>query len=260
MFLVFLFFFSHLAHATNDCVKRVGHVGKIPLYGQEILDKDGKPVQETAGVKRLLEFFERQACVEFVFQRLPWRRAQALASDGQGMIWEFSKNPDRLREYRFSEPVMHANIWAIAYHTPPMKLDTVDDLRGKTVSVERGVSHGMEFDAARRHLFQVDEDTASASARFRKLIAGRCDVLLWGLVQFDRASELERYLQKTYIPSLQDPTLIGKTFYVSSRPIFVDSIHLAAKLGTFEAEMARIDVAIQRARANGELRRILQQM
>lgn len=257
---VFLLCLADRASATSDCAKVLGRNSKIQLFGQEILDKDGKPVQETAGVRRLLDFFKHEACVEFVFQRLPWRRAQVMALDGKGMIWEFSKNPDRLREYRFSEPVMHANIWAIAYRTPPMKLDGVDDLSGKTVSVERGVSHGMEFDAARRRLFLVDEDTASASARFRKLIAGRCDVLLWGLVQFDRALELQKYLQQTYIPSLQDPDLLGKAFYVSSKPIFIDSIHIAAKRGKFEEEMARIDLAIRRARVNGELKRLIQQL
>lgn len=233
---------------------------RLPLFAQEILDRDGKPVQESPSVTQFLEFFRREANIEFRLQRLPWRRAQYMATEGHGIIWDISKTKERLRKFRYSEPVMHANIWAIAYGEPRLRLDTLQDLRGKIVSVERGVSHGMNFDESRQSLFRVDEDTASAASRFRKLIAKRSDVLLWGLVQFDRPEALSEYINRVYVPSFRDSELIGKTFYVSSRPLFIDTIHFATKKGVFEEEMQRLDGAIRRGLASGELSRILRQM
>lgn len=236
------------------------HLVRINLYGQEILDRDGKPTKDSPGVHRFLEYFRREALIDFRLQRLPWRRAQAMALSAQGMIWEFSKNRDRMREYHYSEPVLHSKIWAIAYGEPPQRLDSADDLKGKTVAVERGVSHGMVFDEMRKTHFTVDEDTASAAARFRKLIAKRSDVLLWGIVQFDRRDDLLNYLHKVYLPSLHDSSLDGKKFYVSSKPLFLDSIHFAAKKGNYESEMLRLDAAIRRGLASGELTKILRDM
>ncbi|WMW81363.1 transporter substrate-binding domain-containing protein [Undibacterium cyanobacteriorum] len=235
-------------------------VVKIALFGQEILDRDGRPTKETQGVKRFLDYFRREAKIDFSFQRLPWRRAQAMTLEGKGIIWEFSKNKERLLSYRFSEPVMSSKIWAIAYGEPHLKLDHINDLRGKTVAVERGVSHGMEFDDAAGKLFRVDEDTASAAARFRKLMAKRSDVLLWGLVQFDKPQDLINYLHQMYIPSLQDSSLNGVKFYTSSKPLFLDTIHFASKKGSYEEVMQRLDVAIRRGLASGELLQILREM
>jgi hypothetical protein len=78
-----------------------------------------------------------------------------------------------------------------------------------SASLERGVSHGMEFELAKNKVFKIDEDSAQASARLRKFIAKRSDVLLWELAQFDRPDLFLAYLQKTYIPELSAGSKLG---------------------------------------------------
>ena len=161
---------------------------RLPLFAQEILDRDGKPVQESPSVTQFLEFFRREANIEFRLQRLPWRRAQWRLG-----TWHYLgalENQGANGQASLFRTSLALNIWAIAYGEPRLRPTLYKDLRGKIVSVERGVSHGMSFDESRQTLFRVDEDTASAASRFRKPVAKRSDVLLWGLVQFDRPEAL----------------------------------------------------------------------
>jgi hypothetical protein len=127
-------------------------------------------------------------------------------------------------------------------------------------SVERGVSHGLEFERAKKTVFKVDEDSPQPAARFKKLILKRSDVLLWGLVQFDRADEMKEYLHKVYIPSLNDPSLIGKTFHNSPKPMFYDSIHFASKKGVYDKEIDLLNTAIRRGKKSKDFLRLLQDM
>lgn len=232
----------------------------VPLYMQEALDAAGHQIPDAPGIHQFIVYFEREAQVRFQLHHLPWNRAKSMVAEGRGIIWGFSKNVERMGRFDFSEPVLISNIWAIVYGKPTTPLATVDDLKGLTISVERGVSHGMDFEMARGKIFKVDEDTASAPIRFRKLMAGRSDALLWGLVQFNDHQEMQEYIQNKYIPSMNDAHLHGKNFYVSARPIFNDSLHFASSKGKFSDEMQRINKAIKRGLKSGELSRILREM
>lgn len=232
----------------------------IPLYMQEALDAAGHQLPDSPGIHQFIVFFEREARVRFQLTHLPWNRAKGMVAEGRGIIWGFSKNTERLGRFDFSEPVLVSNIWAIVYGIPKKPVATLNDLRGLTISVERGVSHGMDFEAARGRIFKVDEDAASASIRFRKLMAGRSDALLWGIVQFDEHAAIQDYIQNKYIPSMNDPYLRGQDFHVSLRPLFNDSLHFASAKGKFSEEMLRMNKAIRRGLKSGELSKILREM
>ncbi len=254
--LVLLVFSSstHHVHARENPNKIV------PLYMQEALDAAGHQLPDSPGIHQFIVFFEREAQVRFQLTHLPWNRAKNMVAEGRGIIWGFSKTTERMAKFEFSEPVLVSNIWAIVYGAPIKPHVVLNDLKGLTISVERGVSHGMEFEAARGTVFKVDEDAASAPIRFRKLMAGRSDALLWGLVQFDEHAEIQDYIQNKYIPSMSDPYLRGKDFFVSLRPIFNDSLHFASAKGKFSEEMQRINKAIKRGLKSGELSKILRDM
>jgi polar amino acid transport system substrate-binding protein len=246
------------ANATSAAAKNSRSTLAVPLtpvtvFIQETLDSKGHVLPISSGLLKFFEFFERDAGIRMQAVPVPWNRAKEMTSSGKGIIWGFSRSPERIMVYRFSETVLKSRIWAISYGEPAIPLANIDDLKNKTVSVERGVSHGMEFELAKNKIFKIDEDSARASARFRKLIAKRSDVLLWGLVQFDRQDLFLDYLHKTYLPSLRDPELLGKNFYASKTPLFYDSIHFASAKGQFESEMQRIDVAIKHGFKTGEL-------
>jgi hypothetical protein len=229
----------------------------IPVFLQETLDTKGNLQPATQGLLKFFQFLERETGLRFEPVSVPWNRAKLMTLDGKGIVWGFSKSPERLQSYRYSETVLESRIWGIAYGEPRLRLRSVADLQGKVVSIERGVSHGMAFELAKDKVFKIGEDSAQAAARFRKLIAKRSDVLLWGLAQFDRPELLVEYLHKTYIPGLRDPELLNKTFYVSDTPLFYDSIHFASAKGQFENEMQKIDTAIKRGFKTGELKRLI---
>ncbi|WP_395007229.1 substrate-binding periplasmic protein [Undibacterium sp.] len=229
----------------------------ITVYLQETLDTNGNLQPTSKGLLKFFQFLERETGLHLQPVSVPWNRAKLMTLEGKGIIWGFSKSPERLLSYRYSQTVFSSRIWAIAYGEPHLHLRSISDLQGKVVSVERGVSHGMEFELAKNKVFRIDEDSAQASARFKKLIAKRSDVLLWGLAQFDRPDLFLTYLHKTYIPELADPELLGKTFYVSDKPLFYDSIHFASGKTHFEIEMQKIDAAIKRGFKTGELTRLV---
>lgn len=229
----------------------------VPLYLQESLDTHGKQIPDSVGMQEFLQYFERESGLSFEIHHLPWNRAKLMTLNGNGIIWGFSQSHERLKNYSFSDSVMRSKIWAIAYAKPKLLLRSVNDLRGKVVSVERGVSHGLAFELAKNTVFRVDEDPASPAVRFKKLLAGRCDVLLWGVVQFEQEDRLLDYLHFYYIPRLNDSTLSNRTFYASAEPLFYDSIHFASAKGHFLSEMEKLNLAIRRGIKSGELSKIL---
>jgi ABC-type amino acid transport substrate-binding protein len=230
----------------------------VTVYVQEVLDVKGRPKSIAPSLSKFFQFFERETGLQLIPVSVPWNRAKLMTLDGKGLIWGLSKSPERLARYDFSEAAFKSRIWAIAYGEPKMHLRNVTDLQGKTISVERGVSHGMKFELAKNKIFKVDEDFAQSSSRFRKLLAKRSDVLLWGFVQFDKQDLLLDYLHNVYLPGLRDPELLGKKFYVSPTPLFYDSIHFAASKGHFGKELRKIDEAIQRGTKSGELNHLVQ--
>lgn len=232
----------------------------IPVYLREERDAQGRLLLTHLNTQRLFDFLSQQTGLQFELRSLPWARAQWMARNGHGLIWAFSKSQQRLADYDYSQTLLVAPIWGVAYKEPRLRIRDVEDLRGKVVSVERGVSHGLEFEAARGKIFQTDEDVASEASRFKKLVAGRSDVLLWGSRRFYSADELERYLNKEFIPGLHDPDLQYKYFYVSSQALFIDTLHIACARGKWREVMQRLDQAISLGLKSGELTRILKDL
>lgn len=229
----------------------------VKLYVQESLDFHGKQIPDSEGMRQFFQFFERESGLIFEIHPLPWNRAKLLALNGKGIIWGFSRSLERMQNYHFSDSVLQSKIWAIAFAEPRIQLRKIDDLKGMVVSVERGVSHGLEFEVARNTVFRVDEDAAVPAARFKKLLAGRSDVLLWGVVQFEQEDKLLEYLHTSYLPKFKDAALLNKRFYVSPQPLFYDSIHFASAKNAFLPEIEKINLAIRRGIKNGELKKIL---
>jgi hypothetical protein len=79
-------------------------------------------------------------------------------------------------------------------------------------------------------------------------------------VQFDNHDKFLAYLNTKYIPSIKDPSLAGKFFYVSDTPLFYDSIHFAAAKNRFTSEMIKINIAIRNGLKSGVLTKILREM
>lgn len=246
---------AHAAH--NADTRQKVPATPIKLLLQESLDIHGRQLPIDRDLEVILQYFERESGIQFERQLLPWNRAQLMAQNGEGIIFGISKSPERLLLYHYSIPVVAEKIWAITYGDPRPNFQSVEDLRGKTVSIGRGFSHGMDFEKAKNVIFNVQEDPASSPARFKKLMNKRSDIMLWPIRQLHRSQQVEAYLRDQLIPSFNDPELTGKTFYVSARPVFYDTTHFAAANGKFEAEIVKLNSVIRKGIANGKLPKVL---
>lgn len=229
----------------------------IPLFLQESLDSNGEPLPIGKSLERLLVYFEQESGLRFERRQLPWNRAQLMTRQGEGIIYGFSKSPQRLEIYHFSLPVVTGKVWVVSYGEPAPVFLSAQDLKGKVVSIGRGFSHGMEFEKAKNVLFTVQEDSASEAARFKKLVAKHSEVMLWQTRDLDTAEQVSLHIQKTLIPSFNDPQLRDKVFNVSAQAVFRDSMHFASVKGKYETEMTILDQAIQRGVKNGSLAKAL---
>lgn len=228
----------------------------IPVFVEESLDNNGRQLPLGQNSQTILNFIARESGLRLEVVRLPWNRALLKAAQGEGLVYGISKNRERLQVYAYSQPILTARVWAITYGEPRPNLQTASDLKGKVISIGRGVSHGMAFEEARKNIFRVEEDPASQAARFKKLMAQRCDAMLFSFNRFMRPEEVESHLQKNMLPGFKDPVFNGKVFYASQKPLFLDTIHIASAKGHFHNELETIDRVIQQAEKNGELSRL----
>lgn len=231
----------------------------ISIFLGEVIDSNGQQKPVAADVEKIVRYVEAETGLKFKIKLLPWRRAQLLVKNGEGIIYGFSKSPDRIDFYDFSLPVVVEKVWAITADNGDAKIMTINTLNGKTISIERGVSHGFEFEKARNILFKIDEDTASVESRFKKLFAGRSDALFWQARQFKRAQDLENYLIKEVFINFVDRELSQKKITVSPEPLYLDEVHFACAKSKYLGEMKKINAAITKGKINGMLTSILEE-
>lgn len=229
----------------------------VRLFLQENLDAEGKQIPLDPKLHEILAYFERETRLKFEPIILPWKRAQFETLDGKGIIYGFSRSPERIKQYYFSVPVITEKVWGVTYGRPKPNYKSVQDLRGKIVSTGRGFSHGMEFDQARDVIFTVQEDSASTISRFKKLMAKRSDLMVWPVRGYQHHDEVEEYINRVVVKESNDPELKGKHFDVSDLPLFYDTTHFASAKGKYEDVIAKIDKAIMRGTKNGSLAKVL---
>jgi polar amino acid transport system substrate-binding protein len=230
----------------------------ISLFLGEVIDSKGQQMPVAADVEKIVRYVEAETGLKFQIKLLPWRRAQLLVKNGDGIIYGFSKSPERVDFFDFSLPVVVEKVWAITADNGDAKITTVNTLIGKTISIERGVSHGFEFEKAKNLVFRVDEDTASVELRFKKLFAGRSDALFWQARQFRRAKELEDFLIHDVFTNFVDRELAQKKITISPEPLYFDAVHFACAKGKYRKEIAKINTAITQGKINGKLTAILE--
>ena len=86
----------------------------VKLFQPENLDAQGRQIPSTPQVSKIFNYFERESGLKFDLIVLPWKRAQLEAMHGTGILYGFSKSAERLAQYRFSQPVITFQVWAIS--------------------------------------------------------------------------------------------------------------------------------------------------
>jgi len=206
---------------------------------------------------QLIAFFERETGLQLEVKRLPWNRAKLVVANGDGLIYGLSKTTERLNTYLYSAPVITENVWVVTYGEPVATINTAADLRGRTVFISPGMSFGSEFEQAKNTIFKTQLNSDTFPEQLKYLISHPNYTILWAVRDITDTKQAQAYFQQYVIQSYDDADLLGKTFNISNKAIFVDTVHFASAKGKFVSEIAKIDEAIARGIKSGELSKIL---
>jgi polar amino acid transport system substrate-binding protein len=230
---------------------------KVSLLIRELRNDKGEIIPIKAEIQQLLLFLEREANINFKIEYYPMARLLNRLKNGDGIGFGLSKNSERLTTMRFSDPVYANYVWIVTRKNNNFPFASIDDLKGKTIGVMRGVSYGDEFEEKKNTLFTVEEDTASHVARLKKLAMKRMDAMLFGARQ-SSAKEVQALLHQMQNVDRSHILDASETdFTVLANPMRMDELHFATNLTKYRELIKRLNVAIDRGKKNGEIGRIL---
>ncbi len=119
---------------------------------------------------------------DYKTELIPWKRAYHYALNnkkGTGIIG-LSMNSERLKIFDYSDPLYYGDLMVVVKKGKEFPFKTIQDLKGKIISVGRGSSYGDKFEKAiKQGVFEV-LGFAKNSSGLKMLKAGRVDALLIG--------------------------------------------------------------------------------
>jgi polar amino acid transport system substrate-binding protein len=197
--------------------------GLYPRLLQEILDQTGQKVEIKA---------------------YPWKRALMHSAEGKGAVAGAYKNNERLKIYDYSNPFYQEKLVIFVNKNNPFEFNSIEDLKGKVVGVNRGWSYGQEFDDARaNNLFDVNIRN-QPNENFTMLALGRIDCLI-----LDEQSG-ESFIQ---IMGLED-----KVVSLSNAFSVTDGHLIIPKTLKKEAFLSEFNAALEKIQKDGTYNSIVQ--
>jgi ABC-type amino acid transport substrate-binding protein len=151
---------------------------EIPVLIAEAIDPRGNLLPTPPLITAVINQLASESGLHLVVHAYPWRRAQVMAENGEGLLYGAAITSERQRVFRFSKPVYDANQWLVSSAQAPLKFRRWEDLRGKVVSIGSGGKYGPEFEARRDKLFKVEENAVSMESRLMMLSAHHVDAVL----------------------------------------------------------------------------------
>ncbi len=221
---------------------------QVTLIVGESLDEGGKIKPLRPWQAKLFEYLEAELGVKFQVRMYPWARAERNARTGGGLVFGLPKNPDRLRELRYSEAVASNTLWIVTRSDATFPFESLADLKGKTVGAVRGYGYGDEFEQSRNKLFRVEDDIPSRATRLQRLLLKRVDAVLLYQPSWQNAAEVEAELRAFAAPLVRELSLPpGLTLSVLPHPVQVENQQFfAISKGRDEGLIERINAALAR--------------
>lgn len=226
--------------------------GTIPVFtGEPTTLPDGSIRQQAVWEARvrLIEELAEAAGLRISITPLPWRRAQASAEQGAGLIWGLSRTAERTENFVFSEPILQQPVWVVGRADSGWTFRSVADLRGKSISIPSGVHFAGEFELARDKQFVVEQRSTSLPSRLQMLSRGRVDAVAFGTLRQTRRAA------QSYIDCYQGRT--GELL-VAPAPLTQEALHLAAaKNSEMAALLPRINAGLAELKRRGRLQALI---
>lgn len=238
-------------------VARAAQPARVTLLVGDKLDESGRQTPLKALHRKLFDYLEQELGVTFDVRMYPWPRAERNALQGAGLIFGLPKNPQRLRQLRYSEVAVSNTLWLVTRSDAAFPFSTLDDLRGKTVGAVRGYGYGEAFESARNQLFKVEDDIASRATRLQRLMLKRVDAVLLYQPSWESAAEVEAGVRSFMAPHAKDMGLPPNvSFSVLPTPVQAESgLHFAIAKGAHDGIIDRINAALARQRKPDEHKR-----
>lgn len=247
-----LFIIISLALSPSSFAERV-----VRLNLQEGLDAQGNQMPIDPRLSDILRMIEQESTLKFTPILLPWKRAQQETLNGNGIILGLTKTEERELIFQFSDVLGSLKVWAFTYGLGTSSILNANDLQGKKVCVARGVSHGAEFENAKINIFKVQDGSASTSARFRQLIAQRCDAVLLPVRKLSKRSDVLEFINSKFSDELDSQPQQNGYLIPSIQPIFLESIHFASAKGHYNDVLEEINGTMFKLKRNKEFKRLL---
>ena len=227
------------AHAATD------KTPEIPVLIAESIDPRGNPLPTPPIIAAVVNLLAEETGLNLVIRGYPWRRAQVMAGQGEGLLYGAASTPERLRVFQFTKPVYDANQWLVSSAQAPLIFHHWEDLQDKVISIGVGGKYGPEFEARREKLFKIEQDAASTENRLKMLSTHRVDAVL--LDSFRNPSQLSASLNCRFP---------GDHWVVSEKSVGFEPLLIAvpksAKLGKL---LPVLNNAITRLHRNGNMQK-----
>lgn len=229
----------------------------VTLIVGEALDPNGKVKPLRPWQQQLFEYLEAELGVKFRLRMYPWARAERNARNGAGLVFGLPKNPDRLRDLHYSEPVASNTLWIVTRSDATFSFESLADLKGKTIGAVHGYGYGEEFEQSRNKLFRVEDDIPSRATRLRRLLLKRVDAVLLYQPSWQNAAEVEAELRAFAAPLVRELQLPpGLTLSVLPRPVQAENQQFfAISKGKDDGLIDRINAALARQQKRASLAR-----
>ncbi|MFZ6645554.1 substrate-binding periplasmic protein [Undibacterium sp. TJN25] len=248
---------------TISVLPRDAHAEKPDIV---LLVASGNDARASAGsgapqsaFRNTIQFVERGLDVGFEVRRYPWNRLIQNLNNGEGLAFGLSKNSSRMQTLHFSEPVYANYVWLITRSDASFPFSGMQDLKGKSLGMNRGSSFGDEFDRQKNLLFTVEEDAYGLQSRLNKLLNHRMDAIIYQNRNAD-PEQVEAMLNQRVterMPEIKLPP--GVRFIVLRKPLMTDNIHFAIRAQDDHGIIKKINAVIIKGKKNGELAKALSQ-
>jgi ABC-type amino acid transport substrate-binding protein len=153
-------------------------LAEVPVLIAESVDPHGHPLPTPPIITAVISQVAQESGLNLVIRAYPWRRAQMMAENGEGLLYGAAITPERQRVFNFSKPVYNANQWLVSASHAPINFRRWEDLRGKTISIGSGSKYGPEFEQRRDKVFKVEQNAVSMESRLKMLDAHHVDAVL----------------------------------------------------------------------------------
>lgn len=221
----------------------------LVLMGEQI-DANGNPMPGLAINTALVKLLAAESGLKLVVRAYPWRRAQMLAQQGEGLLYGAASTAERAKVFNFTQPLYVSRQWLVTPAQRPINFKDWDDLRGKVISIPSGGRYDTAFEQHRDKTFKVEDNATTITARLKMVGSGRADALM--IDSYRNAPQLESRLNCMFAES--------GVWRVTPNPIGLEPLLIAVpKASPLNTLLPALNDAIDRLVKSNAIQKFLEQ-